>query len=116
MRHVEIEDMAEPADVEAARRDVAAHQQPELARLELLERGETLRLGHVAMQRAGVEIVAGERLVEDIHVALAVAEDERVLHFLGPDQPAQRLALVVLGDQRERLGDGGGDARRAATP
>ena len=64
-----------------------------------------------------------ERLVEDVHLDLAVAEDQRVLHLLTPDQAAQRLALVALlhvkhpsGDRRRdgcgaRDGDGLGIAQ-----
>ena len=58
------------------------------------------------MQRADREAVPAQRLVQDVHVALAVAEDQRVLHVLRADQPAQRLALVGLGHQGMRLGDG----------
>ena len=45
-----------------------------------------------------------QRAVQDVDVALAVAEDERVLDVLGADQAAQRLALVLaLGHDRQRL-------------
>ena len=110
VRHVEIEHMRQPADVQTARRDIAAHQQPQLARLEFLQRGETDRLRHVAMQRARVELMPHQRFMQNVHIAFAVAENQRVLHVLGADQTAQRLALVVLGDQGQPLGD----ARRHA--
>src|SRR5689334_20428972 len=77
-RHVEIEDVAEALDVEAARGNIAAHRQAGLALLELVERLGARRLRHVAMQAYRFEAVLAERLVEDLHIALAVAEDERV--------------------------------------
>jgi hypothetical protein len=74
-RHVEIENVRQAADVQPACGHVAAAQQPRLAGLELLQRGEAHRLGHIAMQRADAEPVAAEGLEQDIHIALAVAED-----------------------------------------
>src|SRR5262249_30496108 len=73
-RHVEIEHVAEALDVDAARGDVAAHHQADFAFLELVERLGTCRLRHVAMQAHRIEAVLGERFVEDLHVALAIAE------------------------------------------
>ncbi len=56
-RHVEIEHVRQAADIQAAGGDIAAHQQSQLAGLEFLQRGEAHGLRHVAMQRAGVELV-----------------------------------------------------------
>ena len=109
VRHVEVEHVRQAADVEPARRHVAAHQQLQLARLEFLQRGEAHGLRHVAMQRAVVEAVARQRFVQDVHVALAIAEHQCALDFLGAHQPAQRLALVVVGHQHQPLGDRGRD-------
>ena len=58
----------------------------------------------------------GQRAVEDIDVALAVAEDQRVLDVLAGDQPAQRFALVARLDDDERLLDQLRPARPAAPP
>ena len=107
-RHVEIEHMAQAADVQAAGRDVRADQHLYLASLELLQSREAHRLGEVAMQRAGREAVLFQRLVQDVDVALAVAEDQRVLHVLGAQHAAQRPALVHLGDDDQALLDRGG--------
>ena len=60
-RHVEIEDVRHALDVEAARRDVAGDEEPDLAVLEALERLGALRLRHVAVQRRGVEAVLRQR-------------------------------------------------------
>src|SRR6185437_13115219 len=82
IRHVEAEDVAQPGDIEPARGDVAGHQQPNLPGLEAAERLGALWLRHVAVERGGVVPVARQRFVEDVDVALAVAEDEGVLDVL----------------------------------
>ncbi len=96
MRHVEIEDVADGGNVEAAGGDIGGHQQRDLALAELIERGGARRLVHVAMQGADAEAVLLQRLVDDGDFALAVAEDDRVLEILGvAQQAAQDLALLV---------------------
>jgi len=85
MRHVEIEHVAQPADVDAAGRDVATDQQAKFAGLELFQRGEARRLRQVAMQGADREAVPGQRFVEDVHFRFAIAEDQRALHLLAAD-------------------------------
>ena len=55
-----------------------------------------------------------QRTMQDVHVALAVAEDDGVTHVLGAQQMAQRLALVLLVHHGQRLDhQGGGRCRRA---
>ena len=108
VRHVEAEDVRHALDIEPARGDVAAHEQADLAVLEALQRLGPLRLRHVAVQSGGIEAMAGQRALQDVDIALAVAEDQRVLDVLAADQPAQRLALVFRRDDDERLLDGGG--------
>ena len=107
MRHVEVEHMAQPADIDAARGHIGTAQQAQLAGLELLQRREAHRLRHVAMQRAHAEAMLLQRLVENVDIDLAIAEDQRVLHILAADQPAQRLALVQLTHQQHALGNRG---------
>src|SRR5579871_988628 len=82
-RNVEVEDVAEALDVEAAGRHVARHQDGDLAVAEAVQRLGAPGLGHVAVQRRRIEAVLGERPVQDVHVALAVAEDDRVAHVFG---------------------------------
>ncbi|MBM3601345.1 MAG: hypothetical protein FJX35_24375, partial [Alphaproteobacteria bacterium] len=112
--HIEIEDMRQEGDVETARGHVAAHQKLDLAVAKLLERLHSVALVHVAMQRGGAEAVAHERLVQDRHIALAIAEDQRVAHVLRANQSAQRVALVAIGDAHKalRYGRGGRGRRR----
>ena len=112
MRHVEIENVADLGNVEAARGDVGGHQQRQLALAELIERGHARGLVHVAMQRADAKAVALQRAGQQRHVALAVAEDDRVLEIGGAaQQPAQHVALLMRlaagDDLRLRHGHGG---------
>ena len=96
MRHVEIEDVADFGNVEAAGGDIGGDQERCLALAELLERGRARRLVHVAVQRDGAEAVTHQRFVQQRDFALAVAEDDRVLEVFGrADQPAQDVALLV---------------------
>src|SRR5688572_13507634 len=111
-RHVETEDVAKALDVETAGGDVAAYHQAHFALLELVERLGTGRLRHVAMQAHGIEAVLGERLEQDLHVALAIAENEGVGDVLPADQLAQSLALLLRFHHHHALHDGRGRSRR----
>ncbi len=64
MRHVEVEDVADVGNVEAAGGDVGGDQQLRLAVAECVQRRRARRLVQVAVQRRGVEAVAHERAVE----------------------------------------------------
>ena len=68
-----------PKNVEAARRHIGGDEQLRRAIAEGFERGHARALVHVAMQGGDIETVLGERFVHDVHVALAVAEDDAVL-------------------------------------
>ena len=59
-RQLEVDDDRQVLDVEAARRDVGRHEDPDLAGLEALERPRPLRLGAVAVDGHGVEALAIE--------------------------------------------------------
>src|SRR5437660_4372247 len=112
--HIEAEDMRQALNVEPARRDVAGDEEADLARLEALERLGALRLRHIAVQGRGVEAVTAEGALQDVDIALPVAEDQRVLDVLAADQRAQCLALLLRRDDDERLLDQfGGRGRRA---
>ena len=113
--HVEIEDVADRRDVEAARRDVAGDEQRQPVLAEIVERRRARALVHVAVERAGVEAVPLERALQDRDVALAVAEDDRVLEVGRlADELAEHRALVgrLAAGGDEELGDGGGGGRR----
>src|SRR5665213_3105187 len=111
MRHVEIEDVADRGDIEAAGGDVGGDQQLGLAVPESVERGGARRLIKIAVQRNRVKLVLDQRAVQLRDLALAVAEYDGVLEASRrADQAAQRVAFVVPlasgGDQQLR--DGGG--------
>ena len=96
MRHVEIEDVADGGNVEAAGGDIGGDQQRDLALAELIQRRRARRLVHVTVQRADAEAVLLQRFVNDGDFALAIAEDDRVLEILGvAQQAAKDLALLV---------------------
>ena len=106
---VEVEDVADFRNVETAGSDITRSQQRDLAGTELVERVHAALLVHVAVQRAGVEAVLDERLVQHGYVALAIAEDDAVLDVLAADERTQQFALrPVLGGgaETEPLGDG----------
>src|SRR5664279_3331508 len=75
MRHVEIEDVADGGDIESAGGDVGGHQKRNFPLAELIERCGARRLVHVAVQGADAEAVLLQRLVQQRHFALAVAEN-----------------------------------------
>src|SRR5580704_18338196 len=111
VRYVEVEDVAGGGNVEAARGDVGCHQQRNFTLAELIERGGAGRLVHVAVQRADGKTVLLQRFVDQRDLALAIAEDDRVLQFLGlAQQAAQHFALVVrfAADADLELGYAGG--------
>ena len=64
MRDVEIEDVADGGNVEAAGGDVGGDQQRNLTLAELIERCGARRLIHVAVQGADAEAVLLQRFVE----------------------------------------------------
>src|SRR5215210_5968897 len=94
-RHVEVDDMADAFDVEAARGDVGSDEDVDFARLKAVELGDAARLVHVALDLAGGEARALERGGELAHRRLAVAEDDRVLEFARAQYVAHRVLLLV---------------------
>ena len=106
---VEVEHVADVGNVEAARRHVARRQQLDVAGAELVQRLHAALLVHVAVQRAGVEAVLGQALEQNGHIALAIAEDDRVLDTFTANELAQRVALgpiLAVLAVAETLGDG----------
>ena len=62
---------------------------------ERVERGHPSTLVEVAVQSADREAVFFEAAIDHLHVALAIAEDDRVLEVLGAaDDATQRRALL----------------------
>ena len=83
MRDVEVEDVADGGNVEAACGHVGGNQQRDFVLAELIERGRARRLVHVAVQRDRGKAVADERTMQRRDLALAVAEDDGVGQALG---------------------------------
>ena len=94
-RHVEVDDVADAFDVEAARGDVGGDEDVDLVVLEAVELGDALGLVHVALDLADREAGALEAGGELAHRRLAVAEDDRVLELLVAQDVAQRVLLLV---------------------
>ena len=107
-RHVETEDVAHALDIQAARGDIAGHQKPDLAVPKAVEGLRAFRLRHVAVQCRGVEAVPGQRTEQNVDIAFAVAEDQRILDVFSANQTTQRVTLVFRLDDGQRLHDGGG--------
>ena len=114
MRRVEVEHVADIGNVDAAGRHVGTDQQVDAAGLERLQRFGAFGLHHVAMQGPGIKAMLDQRAMNNGDVLLAIAEDEGVLHIVGGNQAAQRLALVMLFHHQQMLGHGGGGAGRRA--
>ena len=86
--------MADVWNIEAARRDVRANDEVDAAALERIERGHAGALIHVAVQDAGIEPMFLQRFMEDRHIPLAVAENDRVFEIGGAaNEAAQGFAL-----------------------
>ena len=104
-RQVEVEDVADIGDVEAARRDIGGDEQLQLVVAKALQHGHARALVHVPVQCARIEIMLDQRAEQFRHVAFAVAEDDGVLQFaclffraddvaqLGAPVPVLRAAL-----------------------
>ena len=94
-----VEHVADGGNVEAPRRHVRGDQQPQLAVAERFQRACALALVQIAVDGGCVITVLGQRLGQDVHVGLAVAEDDRVGQALalGVDQGAQQVALLLGG-------------------
>lgn len=86
---IEIEHMAYVWNVEAARRDVRADNKVDVAGLESIQGNHAGALIHVAVQDAGIEAMFLQGFMEERHVPLAIAKNDRVLEIGGAaDQAA----------------------------
>ena len=114
-RQIEIKDVRDVRNIEAAGCDVGCRQQHDLASAEFIQRGRARALFHVAVQCAGVETMLGQGFIQHRHVAFAVAKDNRVADVGRLDQLAQNFALgevFAVGAKLEQLRDGLGRGRR----
>ena len=91
---VEIDDVTDAIDVEAARRDVGRDQQIELAILELLDGFFTHLLRHIAIQRRAGIAACFEALGQFDGRDLGAHENQHALVVLGFEYARQRIELV----------------------
>ena len=115
-RHVVIEDVTHGGDIQPARRDIAGDENLDRSGAEAVEGFGAQRLVEIAMQRRGVEAMLAQRFGDDVHIALAITEDDGVgdlARFL--DEAAQGFALgpIVGGNVDDFLLDVGGGRRGA---
>ena len=79
-RKVEVDDVRNPVNVDAARRDVGRNQHADVAGLESLERRKPLPLRSVRMQRCGAKARVFELAREPIGAVLAGVRPRRSRH------------------------------------
>ena len=104
-RYIEIQDERKARDVEPSSRDVASHQQANVAAAETFERVHSHRLLHITVEGLDIESVLVQRPRHDIDVALAIAKNQRRLHFLTAKDLAKRFAFVFLANHDQLLVD-----------
>ena len=79
VRRIEVDDVRDPGDVDAAGGDVGRDQRVDMAGLERCQRPLALALGLVAVHRDGVDALGAQALDEPVGAALGAHEDEREL-------------------------------------
>ena len=108
LRRVEVDDVRDAVDVDAARGDVGGDERVDAAGLELRERLLALALALVAVHRERRVALVAQALDEPVGAALGADEDERQL-VLGAAQLAQeRVDAVAALDADEAVLDVGG--------
>src|SRR3954470_7400257 len=90
-RHVEVDDVRDRRDVEAARGDVRGHEDRRPAALEVDHHAVARALAHVAVQRLDVQPAVLERAVELLAADLRAHEDDRLLRALGLHDAHERV-------------------------
>ncbi len=111
--HVEVDDVGERLDVDAARRDVGRDQHPQAAVLEPRQGVGALRLAAVAVDAVAGHLVAVEELGQAVGAVLGAGEDQHVLDLVAPQQLEQQPGLELFPHRVDRLGDGRGRQRPA---
>ena len=113
-RQLEVDDVRQAVDVEAARGDLGGDEDRRPAGLEVGQRADPLSLALVAVDRDGRDAVAAELLGESIGAVLRAREHQRLVDGAGADEVAQQLALALAVDRVDDLRHErrGGVARR----
>jgi hypothetical protein len=102
-RKFEVDDVRQPFDVEAARRDLRGHQDGDPAGLEVVEGSDALALALVAVDRGSEDAVHAELFGQAVGAVLGSGEDERPIDSAGADEMAQQLALAFAIDRVDDL-------------
>ena len=113
-RQLEVDDVGQAVDVEAARGDLGGDEDRRPAGLEVGQRADALPLALVAVDRDGGDAVPAELLGEPVGAVLGAGEHERLIDGAGADEVAEELALALAVDRVDDLRHErrGGVARR----
>ena len=114
VRDVEVHDVREGLDVDAARGDVRRDEHLELPVLEAGERLRALRLAAVAVDPLAGHAVARELVREAVRAVLRAREHEDALEVAALEQREEQRELQVLRDRVDGLRDADGGQRPAA--
>ena len=95
---LEVHDLRQLVDIQAARGDVGGHQHGDLARLEVVQGARAGVLALVAMNGGGGETVLHELFGQAVGAVLGAGEDEHLVPPAFADDVAQDIALVGLVD------------------
>ena len=93
-RHVVVDDIVDPCDVDAARGDVRRDQHVVLPLAEPAHRALALALGHVALERDGAASLAIELLRQALGPVLRAREDDRGLAVVAGEEMVEQPRLL----------------------
>src|SRR5207302_7631642 len=105
--HVEVNDMTERFDIDAARGDVGRHEDRIPAVLEPRERLRPLVLRPVAVDALRSDALLRQKVRQPVRTMLRAGEDERLPEDLATEQFEQQRRLQILRDRIGRLRNAG---------
>ncbi len=108
---VEVVDVADAVDVQAARGHVGGDEDLELAALELRQQALALLLRHVAAEHADEVAAALQRAADALDHRLGVHEHHRAVARAAREQAQQQRDLLVVGREVDLLPHAGGGDR-----
>ena len=104
-RKIEVDDMGDVVDVEAARGDIGGDEHGRAARAEGVEGARALVLRLVAVDRLGVDAVGLQLAREAVGAVLRLGEDDGALHRERVEEVDEELRLLRLEHEVELLVD-----------
>ena len=110
-RKLEIDDMGDAVDVDAARRDVGCDHGTGVTFTERFERTLPLALAFVAVDRAGRDPVAFKMLGHLVGAAFGSREDDRPGHFRIGEKLDEEIALAASLNKQDPVADSVGGFR-----